>query len=289
MRWSSTRGAGLRRLVLHLDSYVTGQFAGVCVSHRRGAYLEKGIEVRVAATPAPGAEVDAVLVGPRGTRSAADEVALGSTEQYVLMEGARRLRGRAELTAVGAMFGRSPIALMGLAGPAARRGGPAGRPKRIGVHEDTLALARAALRAGGAAATAGAEVVALERESKLAALLGGEVDMVQVYDVLEAEYVGARLGGLHAVELVPLHGLGGGSVDLGYAQVLFADAAALATAANRELVADFVDATMSGWEAAMRSPRLAAEDVMRTMEMFPEVRLHHASAPPLPQSPSDSL
>ena len=305
---------GIVDVVLHLDSYITAQFAGVCVAVRRGMYEARGVKVKVSEVREPGREVEDVLVlaerasragkngrgGDNGAREVKGPLRVGVTEQYILQE---RGRGRG-VTAFGAMFGQSPIALVAIASSSAsssslsvdtasasashaaamkgaeaamRRSGLSSRlceeeahrayPLRVGVHEDTLPLVRAILPPHLA------DVVRVERESKLDALLRGDVDAVQVYDVLETGFLEAR--GYNA-DIVRLHGLRvAGSaepVNLGYAQVCFAATTELE--GRREEAAAFMAATMEGWAEAERNPAAAARDVMRCIDAWPHAVGH---------------
>ena len=169
MRGSKNAG----EVLLHLDSYVTAQFAGVCVAVRRGIYSARGVDVGVEGVREPGREVDDVVEAAEraevATTSKEDvnrPLRVGVTEQYILQE---RGRGRG-LTAFGAMFGQSPLALVGIA-PSSQLSSQSSQlssqssqlssenprqtrlasrlcaddvhrayPLRVGVHEDTLPL-----------------------------------------------------------------------------------------------------------------------------------------------------
>ena len=118
------------------------------------------------------------------------------------------------------------------------------------MHEDTVSLLERLMPS--------AEVVSVGRVEKLALLRAGEVDAVQVYDVMETMKMEHDLGGTPP-DVLPLEGVGG--ARLGYAQVLFASDEALRDPARRELLRDFLAASFEGWQEAGRDPHAAAEAV----------------------------
>ena len=93
----------LRRVVVQLDYYLGGQFAGLVTGIGDGLFARRGLDVRlVAPTAAPGAEGAAVVARQR---EAADELVIGICEQNSLV-------APEPVAAFGAMFDRSPLALV---------------------------------------------------------------------------------------------------------------------------------------------------------------------------------
>ena len=93
----------LRRVVVQLDYYLGGQFAGLVTGIGDGLFARRGLDVRlVAPTAAPGAEGAAVVA--RQAAAADDAIVVGICEQNSLV-------APEPVTAFGAMFDRSPLAL----------------------------------------------------------------------------------------------------------------------------------------------------------------------------------
>ncbi|KAH8061018.1 hypothetical protein JL722_4310 [Aureococcus anophagefferens] len=190
----------MRKVLVQLDYYLGGQFAGLTSGLARGAFAARGLDNSLAAA--------------------------------------------APVKAFGAMFDRSPLAVVAKRGAALRK---------VAVHADSAELVAEAL---------GVDVVVVERadEAHRAALLaGGAVDGVQCYHTTEPLAFFAPGGGLdareHEVKSICATAPGSlGALDLGYSQALFADADA-----PQATLDAFLAALMEGWAIAAEDPILAGE------------------------------
>jgi len=252
---SSSGGGGgggpLRPVALQLDYYLSAQFAGVAVAERQGLYAARGVRLALLPDCPVGEEARSV----RARQDAHPEaLAVGTVEQNVLVPVLAK-DPSLKMTAVAAMFQESPLGLAALPGNAVLSE-PQRAGLRVGAHEDTADLLRALLPA--------AEVVACHRDDKMGALRRGEIDAVQVYDLMETAMLAgeAAAAGRPAPAFVPLADLG---AQLGYSQVIFAPTDALKDAAKIELLKDFLAATFDGWQLARALPAAAADDVEALM------------------------
>ena len=124
-----------------------------------------------------------------------------------------------------------------------------------------------------------ADVVAVSREDKLQLLRRGEIDAVQVYDVMETLRLRDDLGAEPAV--LKLSELMVGAPELGYSQVLFAPDEALACSVQREDVRKLCEVIFEGWALAIQDPGAAARDVAA---LVPRGKLGHGERPPAERS-----
>ena len=222
----------MRKVLVQLDYYLGGQFAGLTSGLARGAFAARGLDVRVAPPCAPGGEGDAVLARQRADPSS---VVVGVCEQ-------NSLAADAPLVAFGAMFDRSPLAV------ARRRGQPL---RRVAAHIDSLKLMEAAL--DGVAVQ---EVSRVDEAHRKALLVGGEVDGIQCYHTTEPL---SWFDSTSAMDVLPICATapgGIGSLDLGYSQALFAT-----KGADRAVLGAFLDGLFEGWRAAAADPIRAGEEI----------------------------
>ena len=110
---SSSSSPTLRRVNLQLDYFMSTQFAGVAVALQNGLYEQFGVDLRVLETCPPGDETVRVLSAYKAEQGA---LSLGVTEQYVLSPLVCS-QGH-DVAAIGAMFGRTPLAVASLPGRA---------------------------------------------------------------------------------------------------------------------------------------------------------------------------
>lgn len=188
----------LRRVRFQPDYFMSPQFAGVAVALRSGGYARRGLDVEVLPVGAAGESAAEIsIVGS----DAGDALIVGSTEQNILIPAQR---AGAPVQAVAAMFGASPLALAALPGRTPWLGNTL---LRVGVHDDTVDLLRRLLPH--------ADVIGVDREAKMGQLAAGDLDAIQVYDVMETIKLERDFGA--PASLLPLEGVGGSR--LGYAQV----------------------------------------------------------------------
>ncbi|CAE8694253.1 unnamed protein product [Polarella glacialis] len=150
------------------------------------------------------------------------------------------------------MFGRSPLCLAGLPGAGIHRRAMAQEALRVGAHSDTVELIQRIMPH--------ALVLELDRAQKLDMLKSGQVDAVQVYDVMETLKLAHDLES--EAEVLHLEGNAFPEVVLGYSQVLFAPSQALGDPAERQVLRAFLKATFDGWGQAIRDPAGAAQAVL---------------------------
>ena len=222
----------MKRVILQLDYYLGGQFAGLASGLARGMFASRGLDVSIVAPCPPGAEGAAVV---ERQRAAANDTIVGVCEQ-------NSLAADAPLVAFGAMFDRSPLAV------ARRRGQPL---RRVAAHIDSLKLMEAAL--DGVAVQ---EVSRVDEAHRKALLVGGEVDGIQCYHTTEPL---SWFDSSSAMDVLPICATapgGIGSLDLGYSQALFAT-----KGADRAVLGAFLDGLFEGWRAAAADPIRAGEEI----------------------------
>lgn len=259
------------------DFYLGPQFAGVLLALESGLYSSAGISLEL--LPLLGSGETAAEIPLVAAAAPGGPLTCGTTEQNILVP---YLRERAApVKAVGAMFGRSPLALAGLPSTTPAATTPAATtpaatttplPSRVGVHADSVGIFSSLLPASTL-------VVPLVRADKMEALLSGEVDAVQVYDVMETLAMENALGAPPAV--FPMHGPGS---DLGYSQVIFAPTAQLEDAAHRATLKAFLTQTFAGWALASSDPALALAAVAKHTPPTPDPRIFTNDAPFLAES-----
>jgi 5,10-methylene-tetrahydrofolate dehydrogenase/methenyl tetrahydrofolate cyclohydrolase len=119
-------------------------------------------------------------------------------------------------------------------------------------------------------------VKAVPRELKMDMFLSGELDGVQIYDVMEAlelEQRGGRSpGSIPAAVVLPLCGRQGS--NLGYAQAIFMPTSQLANEEQVHYARSFMAATEAGWFEAIKDPARAAEIVLGMQPTREEVGHH---------------
>ena len=222
----------MKRVILQLDYYLGGQFAGLASGLARGMFASRGLDVSIVAPCPPGAEGAAVVAHQRQMN---DATVVGVCEQ-------NSLAADAPLVAFGAMFDRSPLAV-------ARR---CGQPlRRVAAHIDSLKLMEAAL--DGVAVQ---EVSRVDEAHRKALLVGGEVDGIQCYHTTEPL---SWFDSSSAMDVLPICATapgGIGSLDLGYSQALFAT-----KGADRAVLGAFLDGLFEGWRAAAADPIRAGEEI----------------------------
>eukprot|EP01046_Picozoa_sp_COSAG06_P006489 COSAG06_NODE_305_length_17809_cov_6.221796_26_plen_282_part_00 len=249
----------MRRVALQLDYHMSTQFAGVAVAIQRGLLAAAGLDLTIMPTCPPGEEPTRVARAHQNTMDAGDQLTvLGSAEQNVLIPDLKQ--NGTPVSAVAAMFSTSPLALAALPGtslkvmPAAgSSAGSSSSPMRIGAHVDTVDLLQRLVPH--------AAVVAVSREDKLQLLRHGEIDAVQVYDVMETLRLHDDLG--EEPVIVKFSELMGGTraPELGYSQVLFAHDDALSCSEQRDDIRKLCEAIFEGWALAIEDPEAAARDV----------------------------
>ena len=222
----------MKRVILQLDYYLGGQFAGLATGLARGLFTSRGLDVSLVAPCTPGNEGTAVVAHQRQMK---DATVVGVCEQ-------NSLAADAPLVAFGAMFDRSPLAV------ARRRGQPLGR---VAAHIDSLKLMEAAL--DGVAVQ---EVSRVDEAHRKALLVGGDVDGIQCYHTTEPL---SWFDSSSAMDVLPICATapgGIGSLDLGYSQALFAT-----KGADRAVLGAFLDGLFEGWRAAAADPIRAGEEI----------------------------
>ena len=215
----------MKRVILQLDYYLGGQFAGLASGLARGIFASRGLDMSLVAPCTPGNEGAAVVAHQRQMK---DATVVGVCEQ-------NSLAADAPLVAFGAMFDRSPLAV------ARRRGQPL---RRVAAHVDSLKLMEAAL--DGVAVQ---EVSRVDEAHRKALLVGGEVDGIQCYHTTEPL---SWFDSTSAMDVLPICATapgGIGSLDLGYSQALFAT-----KGADRAVLGAFLDGLFEGWRVAAADP-----------------------------------
>jgi len=257
---------------LQLDYFMSAQFAGVAVALKSGLYAQANLDVTILPECPPGQEPQFVLAAQAASPAA---LCVGTIEQNVLAPFAAAHGGgvKSKVTAVGAMFGRSPLCLAALPDPSdpsntAIGAAAPGKKLTIGAHEDTVELLQRLLP--------GATVLNVPREAKLAQLRDGTLDAVQVYDCMETLTLQRELDASEAkgtLRVAAFEDLAsettsefeadkGMEVSLGYAQVVFAPSESLADPLKARAMVRFMAATFEGWRVAICDPQRACEAVL---------------------------
>jgi len=221
------------------------QFAGVAVAEKHGLYTDKNIRLNLLPECPPGLEPQRV----RDYYDAEGQTSLcvGTIEQNILFP-VLAASPSLQMSAVAAMFARSPLGLAALpTHPTALQGDL--KDMVVGAHEDTVDLLQGLLPK--------AKVIGVSRDQKMGLLKTGEIDAVQVYDVMETLMLEEEFS--KAPRYVPLHSLG---ANLGYSQVIFAPTESLADSEQKMLLQDFLSVTFDGWQECIKNPRSAAKAVI---------------------------
>jgi NitT/TauT family transport system substrate-binding protein len=243
-------------LVVQLDLPVVNvQFAGLVVAAHEGYYRDAGLDVDI--------QTLGDKVGYEGLAAhvAASDHMVGSIESGLFLSG--RAKGL-PLVALGAMFQRSPLALLarrgsGISGPHDLKG------KRLAVHGDGLEALEALLESAHLTMK---DVTVVDTPYGEDALRNGSCDAAQGYTIDEA--VRLRAEGFDLVEL-PYAAYGYPA----YSQVYFVSEATLA--AHRADLGRFLAASNRGWARAASDPRGAAATVVAWGAPGLEVKLQEAS------------
>eukprot|EP00469_Lotharella_globosa_P005126 CAMPEP_0167808216 /NCGR_PEP_ID=MMETSP0111_2-20121227/23050_1 /TAXON_ID=91324 /ORGANISM="Lotharella globosa, Strain CCCM811" /LENGTH=1057 /DNA_ID=CAMNT_0007706335 /DNA_START=50 /DNA_END=3221 /DNA_ORIENTATION=+ len=251
----------MRRVALQLDYYLSSQFAGVAVAKERGLYAREGISLDLLPLCPPGDEAMIISKASENDTSG-PHVFLGTCEQNVLIpeidEKKLKLRGvAAMLVALAALPGDTGSHGVGGMGADLRDS------RRVGAHVDTVELIRRLMPKN-------TEVIGVSREDKLKMLESGEIDAVQVYDVMETLSIEERLGVTPRVMRLEDHLMQMSGSTLGYAQVLFAPEKSLECQESRETIRAFLSATFAGWEECLRDPETAARVVYEVQDSAKE-------------------
>mmetsp|Transcript_145361 Transcript_145361/g.264150 ORF Transcript_145361/g.264150 Transcript_145361/m.264150 type:complete len:1207 (-) Transcript_145361:38-3658(-) len=242
----------MRKVFFQLDYYMSSQFAGVAMGLRYGLYKRAGLKLHCLPPCFPGHEAKIVEEGFH--RAGRQALWVGSMEQNTLLPA---VASGCAVKAVAAMFGKSPLCLVGLPGSRLAERVRNGDRICVGAHADTVKLLQRLLP--------NSEVIELSREDKMSMLHRRGVDGIQAYDVMETLKIQHDLND-EVLEVLPLEGPAFPGVALGYSQVLFAPSLAIADAGHHETLQAFVQATFEGWRQAIRDPRTAAESVLELQQ-----------------------
>lgn len=234
------------KIVFQLDYYMSGQFAGLAMAKERGLFAQRGIDCVLHPPCEPGEEASMVLLGQEQDPSS---LWLGSMEQNNLIDAS--ISSPSKLTAIGAMFKRSPLALAVL--PTKKGMGSSLNDMQnctIGVHCDTIEILRALMPTS-------ARLVEVDRKSCLGhsgvnRLITGELDAVQLYDTTEVAAIHKAIGAEPIIIPLCLSAGAGSKIDLGYAQTMFGCSDKVAQYNN--LVELFLEALFEGWRMAIHDP-----------------------------------
>jgi len=234
---------------VQLDYFMSSQFAGVAVALQDKLYSKAGLTVEVLPNVDPGEEPAAVLEAQKQTPGA---VCVGTIEQNVLFPCV--VENGAKVTAVAAMFGRSPLCLASLKDglTAHHVASTQGEGLTIGAHVDTVDLLQRIVPKS--------RVLGVARDEKLTLLASGDIDAVQVYDVMEPLALEAKFGKPPAV--LPLNSCTKGMMELGYSQVVFVPTSLLHDDSRQASLKKFLEVTFAGWKQAIADPKSAAKAVM---------------------------
>ena len=298
------RSGDLRHKVnVQLDFYEGPQFNGLLVAKHLGLYAEHGVDLRV--LPLESAGETASEVRAVGAALPGDERAtVGTTDQNILIPALRASSawpagssgagssgagssgagssGRPPLpvVAIASMFGRCPLSVLSLPSSScssSSSSSPSPFPSSVGVHSDSLNLFRSLMPAE-------CEVRVVDRADKCDMLARGEVEGVQAYDGVETLAMSRSLDRLLKDRLLtvrPLDGMlleNGEAVDLGYSQVVIANAVQLAVPRHRAAVQSFLAATFAGWSLALHDPSLALSAVQSLTPPSPSSLLYSTDA-----------
>mmetsp|Transcript_32243 Transcript_32243/g.42518 ORF Transcript_32243/g.42518 Transcript_32243/m.42518 type:complete len:1238 (+) Transcript_32243:106-3819(+) len=261
LRSRNHRTFASRAVFLQLDYFMSAQFAGVAVAKKEGLYHSAGIDMQLLPECLPGMEPQRVC--QHFETQGPDQITVGTIEQNVLVPLLATEAKKAEsplkggVSAVAAMFARSPLSLVALPShPTALLGLPTGSKQLlIGAHEDTVDLLQLLMPH--------AKVISVPREDKVSLLMEGKIDAVQVYNVMETLMLEEKLG--ETPRMLPLHTLG---ADLGYAQVIFAPNGVFENNNKSALLKDFLTATFDGWKRVARDPYSAAKAVLDMQSQY---------------------
>lgn len=262
LRGFSSAADGSPDVAVQLDYYMSLQFAGVAVALVDDIYRSKGIR-NLEFLPTCPVGLEASRVRAHQDAHPGTLATLGSVEQNVFVPTLRADPSLA-VTAVAAMFRRSPLCVASLA--------PLKEGDVIGAHEDTVGLLRRVFPEQ--------KVVASPRGTKTTDLLDGTYAGIQAYATTEAPALRRMLSGrgmdpdaLHCRSLEDVVGpVGGGSSGLapklGYSQLLFVGNEALESPDRREACSAFLEGTFEGWRRAVRDPNKAIEAVAEAQKML---------------------
>jgi len=254
-------GGGSPDVAVQLDYYMSLQFAGVACALVDDIYRSKGIQTLHFLPTCPVGH-EAARVRAFQNDNPGTSATLGSVEQNIFVP-TLRADPSLNVTAVAAMFRRSPLCVASLA--------PLKEGDAIGAHEDTVELLSRIFPKQ--------TVVASPRGTKNTDLLNGTYQGIQAYTTTEVPALHRLMSGrgmdpkdlrfqvLEDVGAAEDHD-SGTSPKLGYSQMIFAADEALQTADRREAARAFLDATFEGWQRAIRHPDRAIEAVAEAQKML---------------------
>jgi ABC-type nitrate/sulfonate/bicarbonate transport system substrate-binding protein len=224
----------LAPVVFQADWFPNAQFAGFFWAQTGGLYAAHGLEVSF---PPFDFGVDFLAKVSSG------EAAFGTAEAYILMDAVARGE---ELVALGAVLGESPAGYIFLKESGIQTAADL-KGKRVGVHNYAEALLPFFVAEAGLPADS---VEAVEVQHKIEKLLDGSVDLHQGYAIDEM----IRLQSMtdKPVDILLFEQLG---MPM-YSMVIYSSRKFVEE--NPEIVRAFMAASGEGWEAAMKSPEIAA-------------------------------
>jgi ABC-type nitrate/sulfonate/bicarbonate transport system substrate-binding protein len=225
----------MERFDLVLDWLPNVQFAGPCLALAEGFYRSAGLDLRLI----PWFEDGQSIIDRTRARTVS---AAGSAEDNLVIKA--RVCDGLPVSALAAMFQTTPLVVMSLPGSGITRiQDLAG--KRVAMHCDGIRILEVLLVEAGVDRS-GLDLVEVTHD--LGNLTSGRWDAVQGYAVSEPLELASRGVTVETLTLrsAALHP---------YAQVVFADDAAVATAPD--LYRAMLSATFDGWRAAINDPEAA--------------------------------
>jgi methylenetetrahydrofolate dehydrogenase (NADP+) / methenyltetrahydrofolate cyclohydrolase len=216
---------------------------GVVNALAHNLYVQQGIH-RVDVRPClAGQELEQVRryqdANPNG-------VALGCSNQTVFVPTLLQ-DPNLKATAVAALFRKSPLALVSLAGTTTVR--------RIAAKQDKVDILQRLFPR--------ANIVSVSSSQANDGLLDGTFDALQIDMTTDFSFLDSLISE-HQVRIAPLDGCK--DTRLGYGQVIFAPNECLQDTDRNEIVRKFLQATMKGWEMAIR------DDPVTTLQSLKEAR-----------------
>ena len=224
----------------YLDWLPNAQFAGICWALDRGVYSDADLDVTLIPWVEDGRSIVQKVV--------AGGLCAGSAEDNLVV--AANARGEAQVSALAAMFQRTPLVVMSRPECAIRSIGDL-RGKRVAMHCDGIRILEGMLDLHGISRS---DLDLVEVTHDLNHLLKRRFDAVQGYAVSEPLELAARGLTVSTITLKhpKLHP---------YAQVFFARDALLATC--RQPFERFLQASFAGWRACLEDLDQAAASIRR--------------------------
>ena len=231
----------------YLDWLPNAQFAGICWALDRGLYGDEDLDVTVVPWVEDGRSiVQKVLSGG---------LCAGSAEDNLVV--AANARGETRVSALAAMFQRTPLIVMSRSESAIRSIGDL-RAKRVAMHHDGTRILEAMLDLHGISRS---DLDLFEVTHDLNNLLERRFDAVQGYAVSEPLELAAL--GLNVSTFTLWH-----PKLHPYSQVIFAPDALLA--ARRRTFERFLRASFAGWRACLEDLDQAAASIRRVGVPMPD-------------------